>query len=367
MGDHLAGPGPQTIPGLTFIDVAGRHAGAAPGEAASHLDEGGPCPVVAMGVFDGIHLGHRSLLERAFAEARARRAPFWVLTFWPHPATVVGPAPSRGYLLTTLQEKVGLLRDVGADRVVGLRFTPQAAAVEPEEFFRGTLQPRLAPQVLVVGFNFSFGRGGRGNPALLKELAGRAGVEVIVHPAVRVSGEVVSSSAVRKALADGNVEKAGFLLGRPHSLAGPVERGAGRGRKLGFPTANVDYPPEAAGPAPGVYVVAVQRGLDPRPDLRDAQPGVANIGTCPTFTGEAGPVTGKAGRLEVHLLAPERPPAYGEPLRVFFLRRLRAERRFASPEELADQIRRDCDEAFVFFGMKAGATGPASPGVRLFT
>jgi len=376
MPERLPGPdrSGRAVPGLTFIDVAGVASGAGPeGAAPSLVLADKPRPVVAMGVFDGVHLGHRSLLERAFAEARGRRAPLWVLTFWPHPDTVVGPRSTAGYLVTTLEDKVSLLRGMGAERVVGLRFTRQAADVPPEEFFHKTLLARLAPQVLVVGFNFSFGRGGRGDPVLLGKLARPAGVEVIVHPAVRVAGETVSSSAVRRALAAGDVEQAGLLLGRPHSLAGPVERGAGRGRTLGFPTANVDYPADAAVPAPGVYVVSVRRGLNPIPTLSKAEPGVANIGTRPTFNPQPRPAgaRGRVGgdsargevdrggvRLETHLLAADSPPAYGDLVRVFFLKRLRREKRFSGPGELVRQIQKDRLRALEFFGIEMEGDSP---------
>ncbi len=300
-----------------------------------------------MGVFDGLHLGHLSLLERAGQAARERGAPLWVLTFWPHPDVVLGRREdARGFLLTPLADKVELLRQAGADRVLVLEFTREAAAVPAEEFF-SRIRAAVAPRALAVGFNFGFGRGGEGNPALLGALGRRTGVETLVHPAVRLGREVVSSSAIRAALGRGDVERAGLLLGRPYSLAGRVERGAGRGRSLGFPTANVAFPAEAVRPAAGVYVASVlpDAGAVLRPG--GAAPAVANLGSRPTFSGSGEPAE---LALEVHTLAGE-PPTYGDEVRVFFLKRLREERAFPGPGALAERIARDRRLALEYFGL----------------
>lgn len=308
-------------------------------------------PVAVIGVFDGVHVGHKSLLKKGLVLARERRAPLVAVTFWPHPDRVVRRSGGKGGLLTTLDEKATLLRAAGAQRVLALKFTEQVAAVEPEAFFTGALVEALGCQAVVVGFNFTFGRGARGDALLLAELGKTAGVEVVVHPAVRIRGQVVSSSAVRQALREGDVEGAALLLGRPHSLVGTVSRGRGRGQTLGFPTANVEYAAEVLCPATGVYVCSLARGDVAPDDLSRALPSVANLGFRPTFTSSEGART--APGLEVHVLAGE-PPVYGERVRVFFHRRLRAERTFSGPEELAAQISRDRDRALAFFGLGLG-------------
>ncbi len=323
-----------------------------------------PRPVLAVGVFDGVHLGHRSLLRTAAAEAGRRGAPVVALTFWPHPEAVLGRSPAASFLLSTLEEKVALLRQAGAERVLILRFDRQVAATSPEHFVAGLLEGGVGPQAIVVGFNFTFGRGGLGDPALLAKLGRTRGLDVIVHPAVRLEGEVVSSSGVRSALAAGAVERAGLLLGRPYSLSGPVRRGAGRGRKLGFPTANVSFPPELISPAPGVYICSVARrpGARLNPPPGETLPAVANIGWCPTFTASASAAEGKrssspgAMSLEAHVLAGQAPD-YGEEVRVFFHQRLRSEVRFPGPAELAAQIGVDRAAAAAYFGL-GPARGP---------
>lgn len=344
----LAVPGrsPETV----FIDIDAK-------DVARPAAPPGEGPVVAIGVFDGLHLGHQNLLRAGLSMARTRSLPLWALTFWPHPEEILrglGRVPERaaervpGFLLTTLDDKLHLLGLCGAEKVLVLRFTREAASVSPEEFVSRTLATGVGASVVVVGFNFTFGQGGRGRPALLADLGRRAGMEVAVHPAVRLGGEVVSSTGVRAALDAGDVGRAAMLLGRPYSLAGEVRSGAGRGRKLGFPTANVAIPAELARPADGVYVCAVRRGPDPflRIPEAEAAPAVANLGTSPTFASGDAPAP---RRLEVHLLAGD-PPGYGEPVRVFFLKRLRPERRFPGPDELAAQIRADRAAARAFFG-----------------
>lgn len=363
---------PQHPPEYTPIDLTGP---ALAGLARALDDPPGRGPVLAIGVFDGLHLGHGSLLEAGLDMARRRAGPLWVLTFWPHPEEVLrGDGGTQLLLLSTLEEKVRLLGLAGAEKVLVLRFTREAAGMEAEEFVSRVLVAGLAPAGIVVGFNFTFGRGGRGDPALLRRLGQAGGIEVAVHPAVRVDRDVVSSSAVREALARGDVERAGLLLGRPYSLCGPVVLGAGRGWKLGFPTANVAFPAELASPAHGVYVCSVlpASAATLRPDLGVALPGVANIGIRPTFavppvaeTGAegGGNVTGGGGvarptpGLEVHVLAGA-PPTYGDEIRVFFHRRLRPERRFAGSGQLAEQIARDRAKAGTFFGL--GSLGPSS-------
>lgn len=324
-------------------------------DTAASRGSAAPCdqnPVLAIGVFDGVHIGHHSLLEAAAGEAARAGAPLWVLTFWPHPEAVLGPPRRDRYLLTTLEDKVRLLKAAGAARVLVLAFDRRAAAVSAEEFVRGVLAEGVAPASVVVGFNFNFGQGGLGTPALLGDLCRSLGIAVRVHPAVRLAGDVVSSTSIRAALAAGDVDRAGLMLGRPVSLLGTVEPGAGRGRKLGFPTANISLTADVMYPATGVYICSVARGEaagDPRGI--EAQPAVANIGLSPTFSAD-GPAGPAAVRLEAHVLDGTA-PAYGDTARVFFHRRLRPEVRFAGPAELTAQIASDREKALAFFGLPA--------------
>lgn len=309
-------------------------------------------PVLAMGVFDGVHLGHQSLLKEAAVLGEQARAPLWVLTFWPHPDLVVGRwRREDGYLLTSLEDRMELLQQAGAERVIVLRFTPETASCSPESF-ASDLVSRLQPCAVAMGFNFTFGRGGQGGPATLQRLGREAGFRVIVHPAACLGGEVVSSSAVRAALGSGDVERASALLGRPYSLRGAVERGAGRGRELGFPTANVMLPQETVKPAPGVYVSSVLTGeATSALPASSGLPAVANLGMCPTFCGKDGGDGRLAEpRLEVHVMQ-GCPPTYGDVVRVFFHRRLRPEKKFGGPEALSNQIAVDRREAMDFFGL----------------
>ncbi len=283
--------------------------------------------VVTVGVFDGVHLGHRRVVGRAAELAREEGATLVALTFEPHPEVVLrGKGPP---VLTPLPLKEELLRDLGVEALVVLEFSEELARVTPEEFARAVLKEALGAVAVVVGENFHFGHGARGDAALLKQLGRELGFKVDAVPLVRGEG-VVSSSLIRESLARGDVEEAARALGRPHRLSGPVERGSGRGRALGFPTANIRPPEGLAIPAPGVYAVrAWVRGR--------ALGGVANLGTRPTFGG--GPLL-----LEVHFL--EQPGELaGEVVDVEFLARIREERAFGGPEELKAQIEADKAEA----------------------
>lgn len=337
-----------------LLDIRPERAGRAPGADTGHGCPGlpgvgsGSRPVLAIGVFDGVHVGHQSLLRNALQMAGGLGAPLWVLTFWPHPEDLLAGAGKDGRsYLATLEDKVRLLKSAGADEIVVLHFTRRTADIAPEDFVKGTLARRLAPRAVVVGFNFTFGRRGRGTPGLLRDLGTAVGIEVVVHPAVKLDGEVVSSSSVRASVQRGDLQRAGLLLGRPYSLAGPVERGAGRGRGLGFPTLNVAVPDRVIYPAGGVYACAFHDSADAVLALAPGswRPAVANVGTAPTFTASDpdAPV-----KVEVHMLSGE-PPSRGDPVRVSFMRRLRPETRFSGPEELRSQIARDCDEARRYF------------------
>jgi riboflavin kinase/FMN adenylyltransferase len=283
---------------------------------------------VALGIFDGVHLGHRAILGTALTRARADGLEAVACTFDPHPMEVLQPdrAPRP---ITTLEERLALIGETGIDAVVVLAFTRDLAAVEPEAFVKEVLLERLRAREIVVGYNHRFGRGARGDARLLQELAPRMGFQAHVVPPMTVEGAPVSSSEVRAALQRGDVTRAARDLGRPYSIAGPVTSGAGRGRTLGFPTANV----ESERP------VLVARGVYRGRMLVDAaaHPAVVNVGVRPTF-GET------TLAVEAHLLDFSG-DLYGRRVRLEFLERLRDEMRFPSVEALKAQVARDIESA----------------------
>ena len=284
--------------------------------------------VVALGVFDGIHLGHQAILGAAVERARGLGVPAVACTFDPHPAEVLSPHRAPPPILT-LEERLALIGSLGLDATVVLPFTKELAAVEPEDFVRELARGRLAAREIVVGFNHRFGRGARGDVRLLREVAGALGVATRVVEPLVVGGEPVSSSAVRGALLAGEVERAARLLGRSYFVAGSVVRGAGRGRQLGFPTANVSPTRPVLVPV-GVY--ACRAVLDGA-----SWAAAVNVGRQPTF-GE------NALAIEAHL--PDfSGDIYGKELRLEFVRRLRGEVKFPSVDALRAQIASDVEEA----------------------
>ena len=312
-----------------------------------------PPSVVALGTFDGIHLGHQAVIRLAVERARALGIPAVAVTFDPNPVVVLRPAEPPAEILP-LDERLRLIGDLGADVGVVIPFTEALSRVEAESFVRDVLLGVLRAREIVVGFNHTFGRGARGTPALLAEMAAPAGVRVHVISPSRVDGVLVSSSSVRDALRRGDVRLTAALLGRPYSLRGPVRRGDERGRGLGFPTANL------AAPAGWLLANGVYAG---RAAWRGAgAPAVINVGTRPTFTGGTGgrresaggaerPGTvGEADRagelrlVEAHLLDVA-PDLYGETLSLEFLDRIRDERRFPTVDSLRAQIAADVETA----------------------
>jgi riboflavin kinase/FMN adenylyltransferase len=284
--------------------------------------------VAAIGNFDGVHAGHQALIARAVEDARQQGRLAAVISFWPHPMAIVDPARAPG-ILTTRGQRRDLLARLHADLLCWIPFTAQVARMTPGEFVGAFLGAPLGASAVWVGDDFRFGRGRSGGVADLERLGAPLGFAVRTLGAVAVDGERVSSSGIRDALAAGEVGKAGRLLGRPYALTGTVVTGDGRGRLLGFPTANLAVE-QGILPAAGVYAArSIVRG-----GVRDA---VVNVGFRPTFgEGELG--------VEVHL------PGFsgdllGERLEVDLVARLRQEQRFPSPDALRDQIAADVAEA----------------------
>jgi riboflavin kinase/FMN adenylyltransferase len=278
--------------------------------------------VVALGVFDGVHLAHRAILDAAVT--RAGGATAVACTFDPHPADVL--QPDRAPLpITTLDERLALIAESGIAVTLVLSFTPVLAAMEPEAFVTDILAGGLSAREVVVGFNHRFGRAARGDARLLREIGARVGVHAEIVPPLDVDGVPVSSSAIRTALQRADVAGAARMLGRPYFVSGGVVEGAGRGRSLGFATANVAADRPVLIPA-GVY--ACRFATDTA-----VHAAVLNAGVRPTF-GE------KVFTLEAHVLDFEG-NLYGRHVRLDFVAHLRDERKFSSVDALKAQVSED--------------------------
>lgn len=292
---------------------------------------------LAIGMFDGVHRGHQSVISAAVSAARRDGGLAGVLTFWPHPSALFRPGnPTPLIMPPAMKHRV--LAGLGIDFVIEQNFSREFAAVEAREFvpcLRRAL-PQLA--AVYVGENWRFGRGRTGDVALLIEEGRKAGLTVISMPRLTQGDAPISSSRIRELLAAGKVSDANALFGYAYFSEGVVAHGRQLGRTIGFPTLNVPWEPELK-PAYGVYAVTVQK--DPGQPL----PGVANYGLRPTVESTAHPL------LEVHLLEPAA-VTYGDAISVNWLQFLRPERKFDRMEDLRQQIGRDRDNAVEFFGKR---------------
>ncbi|MSO69211.1 MAG: bifunctional riboflavin kinase/FAD synthetase [Alphaproteobacteria bacterium] len=299
------------------------HAGLAPSQRGA---------VVAIGNFDGVHRGHRAVIEATAAIARAERAPLGVLTFEPHPRAVLG-APAAPFRLTPLRIKAHAFKSLGVERLHLLHFTRALAAKTPEQFVREVLIEGVGAEHLVVGQDFAFGKSRAGNPALLRQVAGAAGVGVtVIAPQGEGQGKYSSSDA-RRLVGEGRIADAARILGRWFELEGRVAKGDQRGRTLGFPTANIGLK-GLLHPVAGVY--ALYAGVDGGAGTVWHR-AVGNLGKRPTFAGQE-------ERLEVHLFD-FAGDLYGRRLCFRFVAKLRPERKFDGLEALKAQIALDCREA----------------------
>ncbi len=284
--------------------------------------------LLTIGVFDGVHLGHRHLIGKLTQRAAEGNFLSGVVTFNSNPKAVLSPKTKLARL-TTLEERATLLKNLGVDLVVPLTFTKEVAALSAREFVL-YLKQYLKMRGLVIGPNFALGRGREGNAAALQSLGQELGFTVEVVKPLMTESTLVSSTAVRAALARGDMKTTTKLLGRYFSLSGPVAGGVERGHILGFPTANIQLEPEQALPEDGVYATLAHIG-------DRVYQSVTNIGVKPTF--------GKGERtVEVHILD-FTGDLYGQRLSIELVERLRAEMKFAGPEELAAQIKQDVEQA----------------------
>lgn len=333
--------------------------------------------IVTIGNFDGVHLGHQELIKLVKERAQREAAKGVVFTFRPHPQQVLNPDRAP-LLLNTYQEKVKLLERQGIDVLIEEPFNREFSNLEPEEFVQKILIETLGAKVLYLGHDFGFGRGRRGSAAMIAKIGESAGLEVNVVAPLKSEGEIVSSSRIREALTEHNLEKANRFLGRHFFLRGLVWRGQGRGKSLGFPTANLQLEKRVL-PGLGVYVTRVRlRG--------QVLPAVTNVGRNPTFTGRSSGVAAgsrEGGRfsgenseapsgeqrnlpdsfgddpkspmgapviVETHILNFDQ-DIYGDTIEVEFLKFLREEKKFASVQDLITQIKMDAQAARAWHGI----------------
>lgn len=295
--------------------------------------------LVAIGNFDGVHRGHQAVLAQGLGVARAEGLAPLVLTFHPHPALVLGHGALAA--LSSLDRKLELLCRQGSDlSVVVEPFTQQLANTEPRDFVAELLVSKLGAKIVLVGENFRFGRGRRGDFELLEQLGAAHGFRALAATLERDALGPISSTRIRGALSAGELSEVERLLGRPHSVSGVVVAGQGKGRSIGVPTANLDQIAEAL-PPHGVYAVAVDH--ERSDGFATLATGVANFGVRPTLG--AGP------SFEVHLFDIDR-DLYGQKLRVHLLSRLREERKFGGFDELRAQIGRDVAAARVIVAQR---------------
>jgi len=289
-----------------------------------------PASVLTIGSFDGVHRGHQALIGEMVADARRLGVPAVVLTFFPHPSVVLRGRRPTFYIMTP-DEKAAALADLGVDIVITQPFDLALSRISATDFL-ALLRRHLGFRSLWIGEDFALGHRREGNRLFLEGAARRDGFELHAVPPFRMGGEAVSSTRVREALRSGDVARAASYLGRPFALPGKVVRGAGRGRRLGFPTANLDFWDERAYPGVGVYACWVLAG-------GERLAAVTNIGLRPTFESDT-----QRPIIEAHLLDATL-DLYDQEITLVFIERLRDERRFDGPEALREQIARDIGRA----------------------
>ncbi len=284
---------------------------------------------VLLGNFDGVHIGHRALIESGRAEADKRGTALTVWTF----DTLFSPA------LTAKEDRVGLLRAYGVDEIITESFET-VKNLSPSEFVSDILKKTLNAELCVCGYNYTFGKGAKGDPRMLNELCGQNGIDTVIVERVTVGGEDVSSSAIRKKLTDGDIEGANKLLGRPYFLCDTVKEGNKKGRTVGMPTANF-YPDGLCLPKNGVYATATYLPNG------DTLPSVTNIGTRPTMD------DGRGVSAETYIIGFDN-DLYGKRIKVEFLDFLRPERKFGSLDEVSCAVKRDIEKAKTIFEERNG-------------
>ena len=282
---------------------------------------------LTIGVFDGVHRGHQQIIRKLTAGAHEMNAPAVVLTFWPHPATVLGNSIVK--CLTTPDERANLLFDLGVDVVITQTFDRSVANTSAHDF-AARLKQHLGMQRILMGYDFALGKGREGDAARLSVIGQKLGYAVEVIPAISDESGVISSTEIRKLVGVGDVAEAARLLGHPYSVHGTVIHGDGRGRSIGIPTANIDYSMDKVIPPNGIYACWVPIGME-------KYRAMTNIGINPTFTPDK-----QSPNVEAHLLDFDR-DLYDQDLKVEFVERLRDEIRYSSVEALVSQIHVDIE------------------------
>lgn len=303
---------------------------------ADPFDTAGPGFGVGLGNFDGVHLGHTALLDELKKQCGEHGIPSVVYTFENHPANVLFPEQPTELIISNIK-KAAIMKEKGIDGIYFEHFNNAYAAMDTEEFAKKILKEKLNARVVVVGHNYSFAKAGTGSPEILKQLGEIYGFKTVVIPPVTVEGEVVSSTLLRSVVKNGDVERYFLYTGRRYSIPGVVEYGRRIGRKLGFPTANILPRDGFALPESGVYIT--ETGIGGK-----LYGGITNIGSNPTFG--AGRTT-----VETHLFHYNE-NLYGQNIEVFFIKKLRGEIVFRSPEELAERVHRDMKTASDYFEEK---------------
>ncbi len=285
---------------------------------------------VAIGNFDGVHLGHRKILQVLIEDAKKNNLFPLLLTFHPHPAKIL--AKRKIELLQTIEQRLDEIKKSGVQMTVVLFFDHNLSQITAEEFIRTIIVQKLKAKKVIVGDNFRFGKDRDGDVEKLHELASRYGFSIQSIPRVTVQGSVVSSSLIRKLLHKGEIEKANMLLGRPYEIEGTVVRGKSRGKRLGYPTANIHSLNDVA--PPGVFVSKV--GIDSQ-----IYPSITHVGSKPTFNE-------KDIMIESYIID-YNDSLYKKKLRVFFLKKIREEIKFETAEALSLQIKNDLEKTLAYF------------------
>lgn len=284
--------------------------------------------LLSIGIFDGVHLGHQRLLSYLKQEAESKGCLSGVVTFKTHPESVLSPGTTIPWLVQ-LEDRIALIREIGIDIIAVLSFTPELSRLSAREFVQ-ILKNSLRMCGLIVGPDFALGRNREGNIESLRALGRELGYSVEVFPPITLDGTVISSSTIRQLLLQGDIRRVEKLVGRRFTIKGQIVTGDRRGRRLGFPTANLQIEPDQALPADGVYATIAY--IDGQPLLA-----VTNIGVRPTFGGDKRLVETHVLDYDGNLL--------GQQLKIEFLERIREERRFATAEDLKAQINRDIEKA----------------------
>ena len=289
-------------------------------------------PILTIGNYDGLHLGHIKIIERVEIKARENKGTSMLMTFHPHPLTILKPDRFIG-LITPLPVKRRLIEEAGIDVMYIIPFTDEFHLISPESFVENILVQKLGIKGLIVGYDFKFGKGGKGNVEYLAAKSTQYGFFFDIQEAITLDNEKVGSNRIRRMIQEGDVKKAGLHLGRPYMIEGAVMAGDGRGRTIGFPTINLqtEFP---LIPGRGVYVSSVEIG-------GKRLPAVTNIGFNPTFDGQS--LT-----IETYIMDFSQ-DLYNQKVALYFLDRIRDEVKFSSVDELKDRIRKDVEIARAYF------------------